>query len=164
MCKVNLIPYFVWKGIIFELLMKIFPLIYPFSLWPFPPSSRQAFYRENVELQVEKSLFCSSVAVVQLLSHVLLLEIERTIAHQAPLSSTISSVYSNSGPLSQGCYLTIASSAVPFSFMPSILPSIRVFSNNSALYIRWSEYWPATVLRMNIQGWFLLGLTGWISS
>ena len=26
-------------------------------------------------------------------------------------------------------------------FLPSIFPSIRVFSNESALYIRWSKYW-----------------------
>ena len=34
---------------------------------------------------------------------------------------------------------TISSSVVPFSF--SIFPSIRVFSNESALQIRWPEYW-----------------------
>ena len=36
MCKVNLIPQFVWKSIIFELLMNIFPLTFPFPLWLFP--------------------------------------------------------------------------------------------------------------------------------
>ena len=75
MCKVNLIPQFVWKGIIFELLMNVFPLTFPFLFDLSPTSSRQAFYGENVEQQVEKSLFCSSVALVQLLSHVLLFEI-----------------------------------------------------------------------------------------
>ena len=29
----------------------------------------------------------------------------------------------------------------PFLFMPSIFPSIRVFSNESALCIRWPKYW-----------------------
>ena len=29
----------------------------------------------------------------------------------------------------------------PLLFLPSIFPSIRVFSNESALYIRWTEYW-----------------------
>ena len=29
----------------------------------------------------------------------------------------------------------------PFLFLPSILPSIRVFSNESALRIRWPKYW-----------------------
>ena len=29
----------------------------------------------------------------------------------------------------------------PLLFLPSIFPSIRVFSNESALHIRWPEYW-----------------------
>ena len=29
----------------------------------------------------------------------------------------------------------------PLLFMPSIFPSTRVFSNESALYIKWPEYW-----------------------
>ena len=29
----------------------------------------------------------------------------------------------------------------PLLFLPSIFPSIKVFSNESALYIRWSKYW-----------------------
>ena len=50
--------------------------------------------------------------------------------------------------------------------MPQIFPSIRVFYNESALRIRWPKYWSfslASVLPMNIQDWFPLGLTGWIS-
>ena len=54
----------------------------------------------------------------------------------------------------------------PLLLPPSIFPSIRVFSNESVLYIRWPKYrsfsfgispW------MNIQDWFPLGLTGLIS-
>jgi len=50
--------------------------------------------------------------------------------------------------------------------LPSIIPSIRVFSNESALCIRWPEYWSFS---FNIspsneyQDWFPLGWTGWIS-
>ena len=43
----------------------------------------------------------------------------------------------------------------PLLFLPSIFPSIRVFSNDSALCIRWPEDWrfsSASVLPMNIQG------------
>ena len=47
-------------------------------------------------------------------------------------------VCSNSCPLSWWCYLTILSSAVPFSFC---LQSFRVFSSESALHIRWPIYW-----------------------
>ena len=45
-------------------------------------------------------------------------------------------------------------------------PSIRVFSSESVLRIRWPKYWTsasASVLPMNIQDWFPLGSTGLIS-
>ena len=47
---------------------------------------------------------------------------------------------SNSCPLSQWCHPTISSSVIP-SPPTSIFPSIRVFSNESALRIRWPKYW-----------------------
>ena len=50
--------------------------------------------------------------------------------------------------------------------LPSVFPSIRVFSNESALRIRGPEYCSfslATVLSMNIQDCFPLRLTGLIS-
>ena len=53
----------------------------------------------------------------------------------------------------------------PLLLLLSIFPSIRVFSNESALHIRWPKYCAsasASVL-MNIQDWFSLGLTGLIS-
>ena len=54
----------------------------------------------------------------------------------------------------------------PLLFLPSIFPSIRGFSNESVLHIRWPKYWSfrfSTVLPMNIQDWFPLGWTVWIS-
>ena len=47
--------------------------------------------------------------------------------------------YSNSCPLSQWCHPNITSSIVPFP-LPSIFSSIRVFSNESGLRIRWPKY------------------------
>ena len=47
---------------------------------------------------------------------------------------------SNSRPLSQWCHPTI-STCCPLLLLPSIFPSIRVFSNESALHIRWPKYW-----------------------
>ena len=51
-------------------------------------------------------------------------------------------VYPNSYPLSWWCHPTISSSLVPFSFclQSSVFPNIRVFSNESALRIRWPKY------------------------
>ena len=49
--------------------------------------------------------------------------------------------------------------------LPSTFPSIRVFSNESVLRIKWPSIGvsaSASVLPMNIQDWFL-GLIGWIS-
>ena len=48
--------------------------------------------------------------------------------------------------------------------LPSIFSSIRVFSKESALHVRWPKYWSfsfISVLPVNSQGWFPLGLTDW---
>ena len=58
-----------------------------------------------------------------------------------PCPSPTPEVYSNSGPLSRWYHPTISSSVIPFSFLPSIFPSIRVFLNESVLRIRWPKYW-----------------------
>ena len=44
-------------------------------------------------------------------------------------------------PLSWWCHPTISSSVNPFSSCLLPFPSIRVFSNESALPIRWPKYW-----------------------
>ena len=50
-------------------------------------------------------------------------------------------VYSNSCPLSRCCHPTISFSDIPFSSHLQSFPSIRVFSNESVLHIRWPKYW-----------------------
>ena len=78
--------------------------------------------------------FCS-------LSHVQLFATPFTAAHQASLSFT------NSQSLLKFMFtdLMILSHHLilchPLLLLPSIFPSIRVFSNESALYIRWQKYW-----------------------
>ena len=50
--------------------------------------------------------------------------------------------------------------------LPSIFPSIRVFSNESVLCIRWPKYWNfifSISLSNEYSSWFPLGLTGLIS-
>ena len=44
-------------------------------------------------------------------------------------------------PLALWCYLTISSSYCPLLLLPSIFPSIRVFSNEPAICFRWPKYW-----------------------
>ena len=50
-------------------------------------------------------------------------------------------IYPNSCPLSQWFHPAISSSVVPFSSCPQIPPSIRVFSNESTVHMRWPKYW-----------------------
>ena len=54
------------------------------------------------------------------------------------LSFTSPGICSNSYPLSQWCYLILC---CPLLLWPSFFPSIRVFSSESALHIRWAKYW-----------------------
>ena len=78
---------------------------------------------------------------VQLLSHVQLFATPWTAAHQASLSIT------NSQSLLKlmSIELVMPSNHLilccPFLLPPSIFPSIRVFSNESVLCVRWPKYW-----------------------
>ena len=54
----------------------------------------------------------------------------------------------------------------PLLLLPLVPPSIRVFSKESALCIRWTKYRSFSfniVLPMNTQDWSPLGWTAWIS-
>ena len=73
---------------------------------------------------------------------------------------------SNSCPLSRWCHPTILSSVTPTSSCPQSLPASRTFPiswlfTSSGQCIGASAL--ASVLAMNIQGWFPLGLIGLIS-
>ena len=80
----------------------------------------------------------SMIVVVQSLSHVWLFEIPWTAVHQASCPSPSPGACSNSCPLSRWCHPTISFSDAPFSC--PIFPSIRVFSNELALCIRFPKY------------------------
>ena len=85
-------------------------------------------------------IFLKCISSVQSLSHVQLFATPRTTAHQASLSITnsrsllklmsIQSVLLSNHLIL--CHLLL--------LLPSIFPSIRVFSNESALRIRWPKY------------------------
>ena len=83
-----------------------------------------------------------------------------------PCPSPTPRVYSNSCPLRCWCYPTISSSVVPFpshlqSFPASWSFQMSQLFTSGGQSIRDSA--SASVLPMNIQGWFPLGWTGWIS-
>ena len=78
------------------------------------------------------------------------------------MASPTPGAYSNSCPLSRWHHSTISSSVIPFSschpllLLSSIFTSVRVFSNESALRIRWPSIGAsasASVLPVNTQGW-----------
>ena len=103
------------------------------------------------------------MVVVQSISHIQLFVTPWAVACQASLSFIISQSL---------LQLTFIESMMPSNdfilFCPllllsSIFPSIRVFSNESALHIRWSKYWSFRFSWMSIQGWVPSGLTGLIS-
>ena len=83
-----------------------------------------------------------------------------------PCPSPTPGVYSNSCPLSWWCHATISSSVIPFSSCPQSFPGSESFqmsqlfaSGGQSIGVSAS----ASVLPTNIQDWFPLGWTGWIS-
>ena len=85
------------------------------------------------------SSLCYFIVGAQSLSHVWLLVTTLTAACQAPLSSSISQSllkFMSIESVIQPLHPLLRSS--PFAF---ILPSIRAFSNESALLIKWPKYW-----------------------
>ena len=104
-----------------------------------------------------------SVSSIQLLSHIRLFATPWTAACQASLSITnFRSLFKHMfiEPVIPSNHLILCH---PLPLSPSVFPSIRVFSNDSVLCIRWPKYWSfKSVLPMNIQDWFPSGWTGWI--
>ena len=104
--------------------------------------------------------------VVQSLNRVWLFATLWTAAHQASLSFTLSQSllkFMSIVSVMPSNHLILCR---PLLLLPSIFASIKVFSSELALPIRWPKYWSfswVSVLPMNIQGLFPLGLTGLIS-
>ena len=112
-------------------------------------------------------IFLSFLCSVQSLSHVQLFVTPWTAAHQAPLSITNSQSLLTliSYPSSQWCHQTMSFYVIPFSHLqffpaPGSFPISKFFtSNGQSIGVSSSS----SVLPMNIQDWFRLGWTGWIS-
>ena len=87
-----------------------------------------------------KCLFLS-FSSVQTLSRVQLFATLRIAAHQASLSSTISQSSLKLMSIESVMPCNHLVLCCPLLLLPSIFPSIRVFSNESAPPIRWPKYW-----------------------
>ena len=144
--------------------------VVPFSshLWSFPASG--SFLMSQFFASGGQSIGVSALASVsqsvQLLSRVWLLVTPWTAARQASLSIT----NSQSPPKPMSIELVMSSNhqilCLPLLLLPSILPSIMVFSNESALHIRWPRYWSFSFQHHPSNenpGLISLGWTGWIS-
>ena len=107
-----------------------------------------------------------SAVVVLSFSHVRLFATPWTAAHQVSLLFTISQSLLRLMFLESVMPSNHLILCHPLLLLPSIFPSIRVFSNELALASGGQSIGTSassSVLPMNIQGWFPLGLTGLIS-
>ena len=78
---------------------------------------------------------------VQLLSHVQLFATPWNAAHQASLSIIISQSLLKLKSIESVMPSIHLILCHPLLLLPSIFPSIRVFSKESVHYIRWPKYW-----------------------
>ena len=116
----------------------------------------------TLQLVLPKSQFCS----VQLLSRVWLFTTPWTAARQASLSITNSQSLLKLMPIESVMPSNHLIFCRPLLCPPSIFPSIRVFSNESALCIRWPKYWSFSFSISPSNEYSELsplGWTGWIS-
>ena len=78
---------------------------------------------------------------VQLLSSVWIFETPWPQQARPPCPSPIPGVHSNSISIELVMPFNHCILCCPLLLLPSVFPSIRVFSNESALHIRWPKYW-----------------------
>ena len=113
--------------------------------------------------------YCSRVFSLLLFSRSVMsdsLQPHRLQHTRLPCPSPSPRTCSNSCPLSQWCYATISSSFIPFSSHRQSFPATGSFLMGWLFASRGQSIGAAastSVLPMNIQDWFLLGWTGWIS-
>ena len=101
---------------------------------------------------------------VQWLNHVWLFVSPWTAAHQAPLSFTISQSVFKFMSIELVMLSNHLNFCHPLLLLPSIFPSIRVFSNESALCITWPKHWSFSISPFSeYSGWFPLGSVSLVS-
>ena len=92
-------------------------------------------------LEVNSSTFLIQFSSVQAHSRVWFFATPWTAAHQASLSITNSQSLLKLMSIESVMPCNYLILCCPFILPPSIFPSIRVFSNESVLHIRWPKYW-----------------------
>ena len=115
-----------------------------------------------------KANYCSSLDLVQF-SHSVMSDSLWPCGPQharPPCPSPTPRAYSNSCPLNRWCHPTISSSVNPFSFHLQSFPASGSFQMSQFFASGGQSFGVSastSVLPVNIQYWFLLGWTGWIS-
>ena len=89
------------------------------------------------------------IVIVQLLSCVQLFVTPWSAAHEVSLSFTISQSLLKFMSIESMMPFNYLILCCPFLFLPSIFPSIRVFSNESTLHIRCPIYWSFSISPSN---------------
>ena len=97
----------------------------------------------------------SRISSVQSLSHVRLFATPWTAARQPSLSITNSQSLLKLMSIESVTLSKLLILCRPLLLLPSVFPGIRVFSNESALHIRWPKYWSFS---FNISPWGLISL------
>ena len=101
-----------------------------------PPQSKPM-----LKINIHTNVQIIGFIVVQLLNHVRLFVTPWTAASQASLSFTISWTLLKLMPIESVMPSNHLILCCPLLLLPSIFPSIRVFSSESALHITWPKYW-----------------------
>ena len=102
-----------------------------------------------------------AVAVIQLLSCIWLFATPWTIARQASLSFTISLSLLKLMFIESVMPSNHLIFCRPLLLLPSVFPSIRIFSNKSALHIRWPKYWSFSISPSNEYSGFISFRIDW---
>ena len=118
-------------------------------------------FKDIVIFQLKNKWFRKTSHVLSVFSHsVWLSAAQLTAAHQAFLSFTVSWSLPKFMCTESRCHPDISSSVAPFSFCPQSFPSSRSFRMSWPFASRGQSFGvSASVLPMNIQAWFPLGLT-----
>ena len=109
--------------------------------FPFPYHPRVQEQKKRLHGVLRRTLPFPFVVAVQSLSHVWPFPTPGTVACQAPLSAAISWSWLRFMSVELMMLSNHLILCHPLLLLPSVFPSIRVFSSESALCISWPKYW-----------------------
>ena len=105
---------------------------------------RDLFFTKRKIINHIKRVLCC--CIVQSLGHVWLFATQWTAVHQASLSFTVSQSLLKLVSIESMMPSNHLIFCCPLLLLPSVFPSITVFSNESALPIRWPKFWSFSII------------------